>query len=507
MRKVIIFSTILFQLFLNTSYSQELSAEQVYSKINKAVVTIYTFDSKGNPLAQGSGVIINEKGWVITNYHVYEGASSFVIKNNEKIIDYSKILCLDPVRDILIIKILRKDFPQIKIGNSSAIKVGQRIYTVGSPLGLENTISDGIISGIRSNEELSKNFIQISAAISPGSSGGAVIDSKGQLIGITTMTFSKGQNLNFAIPINDVLTLYKNEEIKERELQSARLLSKAYSEYRKENFDLAIETFKKCIALNPNLADAYYFLGLIYMDYPDGEEIKISTAIDYFYKTIKINPKYTRAYYQLGFIYSKINQIALGISNHKKAIQTNSEYLDSHYELGFIYIELEDFSKALEHFEKIRQSDPNYNYSYYGNFYYGLGITYNGLNKYDLAIASLNKAITLQNPKDSIDLSNYYCELAESNYNKGNNSGAIGNYKLSIQYNSNNVKANFSLGHLYQELKEFDNAIIYYNKTIELEPDNPLPYFNLSLIYETKGDSKLQNYYRTKASSLDPRFK
>jgi len=506
MRKIIFLITLFILPFFNNLYSQELNAEQVYSKVNKAVVTIYTFDSKGNPLSQGSGVIINEKGWVITNYHVYEGASNLIIKNNEKTIDYSKIICLDPVRDILILKISRKDFPQIKIGNSNAIRVGQKIYTVGSPLGLENTISDGIVSGIRSNDELSKYFIQISAAISPGSSGGAVIDSKGQLIGITTMTFSKGQNLNFAIPINDVLILYKNEEIKEREFQSAKLLSKAYREYRKDNFDLAIETFKKCIAINSNLADAYYFLGVIYMDYPDGKEIKVGTAIDYFEKAIKINPNYTKAYYHLGFIYSKINRIDLAISYHKKASQTNSAFLDSYYELAFIYIELEDYSKALASFEKIRQLDPNYNYSYYGNFYYGLGITYNRLKKYDSAIVSLNKAIALQDLNDTLDLSNYYSELAEAKYNKGNNSEAINNYKSSIRYNSENAKANFSLGSLYQKLGELDNAIIYFNRTIELEPENPLPYFNLSLIYEIKGDSKLQKYYRSKASSLDSRF-
>ena len=87
----------------------------------------------------------------------------------------------------------------------------------------------------------------------------------------------------------------------------------------------------------------------------------------------------------------------------------------------------------------------------------------------------------------------------ESIYNNGNISEAKNNFKLSIQYNSENVKANFSLGHLYQKLRELENAIIYYKKNIELKPENPLPYFNLSLIYETKGDFKLQKYYSTKA--------
>jgi tetratricopeptide (TPR) repeat protein len=507
MAKILLLNSFLLLAFHNGLNGQELSAEQVYSKINDAVVTIYTFDQNSNPLSQGSGVIINEKGWVITNYHVYEGASKILIKHKNKIVDFSKVLCLNPERDILILKLVKNDFPQIKIANSNAVKVGQKIYAIGSPFGLENTISEGIVSGIRGSDELSKNFIQISASISSGSSGGAVIDSKGQLIGITTMTFSKGQNLNFAIPINEILTLSQREDIKEKEGYGASLFFKAMTEYKKENFNLAIQYLENCITYNPKLVEAYYYLGVIYMDYPDGNEIKITTAIKFFEKALKINPTFTRAYFQLGFIYSKINQTELGIVNYKKAIQSNPSFLDSYYELAFIYIDKENFPAALKSLLNIVSSNPDYNYSYYGNIYYGLGLVYNELKKPDSAILHLDKAVSLQKMSDTLELSDEYYQLGKSFSLNQNDADAIKYFKLSVSNNSSNSKAYFNLGYLYDKNGDLDNAIDSYKKTIALTPDNPVPYFNLSFIYGKKGDTKLQQYYRSKAGNLDSRFK
>jgi len=124
-------------------------------------------------------------------------------------IPYVDIIGVDVDKDLLILKIKGKKFPAVKIGNSKSLNVGQRVYAIGSPMGLENSISEGIISGLRSYDELRRSFIQITASISPGSSGGAVVNDKGELIGISTLTFKQGQNLNFAIPIEDILKVKK----------------------------------------------------------------------------------------------------------------------------------------------------------------------------------------------------------------------------------------------------------------------------------------------------------
>lgn len=209
-----LFLSVLFFFICFGSFAQ--SADLIYPKVNKSIVTIYTFDSENKPVAQGSGVILSQKGWIVTNYHVYNGAAKIIVKQKNRIISYSEIVAADENKDILILKILKNSLPIIPIGNSNNLKIGQKIYAIGTPLGMENSMSEGIISGLRSTTENSRNYIQISAAISPGSSGGAVVNEKGELIGITTSTFTKGQNLNFAIPINDVIDFY-NSQIKKIE--------------------------------------------------------------------------------------------------------------------------------------------------------------------------------------------------------------------------------------------------------------------------------------------------
>ena len=162
-----------FLLFYSTNiYCQTLSAEQIYKKVNDAVVVIHAYDYNNHLSKQGSGVVINEKGYVVTNYHVLAGNDRLEVLHNKEIVPYVDIIGIDVEKDILILKIEEKKFPAIKIGDSKSLIIGQRVYAIGSPLGFENTISEGIISGLRSYEESGKNFIQITASISPGSSGG-----------------------------------------------------------------------------------------------------------------------------------------------------------------------------------------------------------------------------------------------------------------------------------------------------------------------------------------------
>lgn len=291
MRKTLLLYCLPFYFPLNAVLAQELTAEQIYAKINDAVVTIYTFDANGKILSQGSGVVLNEKGWVVTNYHVYAGAEKIVVKHKEKIVKYSAIIGLDVEKDILILKIADLSFPPIKIGNSDLLRVGQKIYAIGSPMGFENTITEGIISGLRSYKERTKNFIQVSAAISPGSSGGAVVNAKGELIAITTLTVTRGQNLNFAIPVNEVLAVYKQAGVKPNEVSAAEYFYKGVTEYDRNNYDAAIDNSKKAIAINPEYAEAYHGLGYAYAD--KGE---LETAITFYKKAIAINPKFAIAY-------------------------------------------------------------------------------------------------------------------------------------------------------------------------------------------------------------------
>ena len=155
----------------------------------------------------------------------------------------------------------------IKIANSDLIKVGQKIYAIGSPLGFENTMTEGLVSGLRYNKEEDKNYIQISAAISHGSSGGAVVNSNGELIGISSATIAKGQNLNFAIPVNDFITAYRKLGIPQNEIDASDFLMRGINNSRNRNPDSAIINYEKAISIdpeNPKIWIAYINLAYAY---------------------------------------------------------------------------------------------------------------------------------------------------------------------------------------------------------------------------------------------------
>ena len=159
-RSIIFFVSFLF-IYSSNSYGQSLSAEQIYKKFSGAVVVVHAYNDNDELTSQGSGVVLNDKGYVVTNYHVLSGNSKLKILHGKEIVPYVDIIGIDVEKDILIPKIEAKKFPAIKIGDSKSLNIGQRVYAIGSPMGLENSISEGIISGLRSVNELKRNFIQI----------------------------------------------------------------------------------------------------------------------------------------------------------------------------------------------------------------------------------------------------------------------------------------------------------------------------------------------------------
>ena len=132
---------LLLYIYPSNIYSQTLSAEKIYEKVKDAVVVILAYDYSDELAAQGSGVVLNDKGYVVTNYHVLSGNKQLEIMHGEEIIPYVDIIGIDVEKDILILKIEEKKFPAIKMGDVKNLKVGQRVYAIGSPLGFENTLS------------------------------------------------------------------------------------------------------------------------------------------------------------------------------------------------------------------------------------------------------------------------------------------------------------------------------------------------------------------------------
>lgn len=203
--------------------AQEQSAINIYKRVLPSVVnvtsTTLVFDFFYGVVpqqGQGSGFILDRAGHILTNFHVIEGGNGGVANRGIEVTLSNKghykatVVNVDKVRDLALLQINAPNLQPVTLADSSKLQVGQRVYAIGNPFGLNGTMTQGIISSIRSirnaNGALIDNAIQTDAAINPGNSGGPLLNSSGQVIGINTMIASNGADqssgIGFAIPIN-----------------------------------------------------------------------------------------------------------------------------------------------------------------------------------------------------------------------------------------------------------------------------------------------------------------
>lgn len=182
------------------------TAQEIAKKAFGSTVLLVMEDAKGQPLSLGSGFFVRD-GQIASNLHVVEGAARGYAKlvGQKTKYDIEGATAVDPERDLVVLKISAAGSPVLSLGSSDAVQVGESVYAVGNPQGLEGTFSQGIVSSIR--DVGTDKLLQITAPISPGSSGGPVLNARGEVIGVSVATFRGGQNLNFAIPANYLKTL------------------------------------------------------------------------------------------------------------------------------------------------------------------------------------------------------------------------------------------------------------------------------------------------------------
>ena len=212
MRKKIILALMLFMISTNTSYSQISYApdEQinitVYEKISPAIVSIEAQVKDG--VSAGTGCIVTKDGLILTGTHVVDKSSQIeVTMNNGKTYSAKFVEQMGKNKDLALIKInVKEALPTVEFGNSQEVKVGQKVLTIGNPFGFSNTLTQGIISRI----DYVKNRFQTDAAINPGCSGGPLLNTTGEVIGINQSIYNPDHNISnigigFAIPSNEAI--------------------------------------------------------------------------------------------------------------------------------------------------------------------------------------------------------------------------------------------------------------------------------------------------------------
>ncbi len=195
----------------NESHGEALTIQEIYQKVNPSTVTVLTGNRDGSAMV-GTGVIFTEDGFILTNAHVIAGGSEcYVVLDTGE--DYRAcLLGLDEEKDLAVIKIAASGLPAAEFGDSDALTVGDPVYAIGNPLGVElrGTLTDGIVSAINRDvlvDGVNMTLIQTNAALNNGNSGGPLINVYGQVVGINTMKMGSSsttsvEGLGFAIPIS-----------------------------------------------------------------------------------------------------------------------------------------------------------------------------------------------------------------------------------------------------------------------------------------------------------------
>ena len=306
---------------------------QIAEKALAATVSLEMQDRDGVILGRGSGFFVRPN-LIATNYHVIEGAAGGTAKLVGQDTTYAieGFTATDKTNDLALLKVTIGGIKPLPLGDSDAVQIGETVYVAGNPLGFDGTFSDGIISGRRDRDM--KERLQMTAPISPGSSGGPVLNSKSEVIGVSVATHRRldAQNLNFAIPSNYLKTLLaRPRQVKPFSRENQSISAETYFFRGNVNYEsglywAAIGQFNAAIHLKSDFTDAYYNRGLAKIRLG-----KFTNAIADYDTVIRLKPNDASAYLNRGKAQCESRQHFGAIADYNTAIRLKPDYTKAYY--------------------------------------------------------------------------------------------------------------------------------------------------------------------------------
>jgi hypothetical protein len=361
---------------------QALTPTQVFDKVKSSIVIVLTLDGQNNVKSQGSGVLL-PSGKIATNYHVIEGGTFFRVGHSKQFFP-AMLFAGDSDRDIGILYAEGITGKPVKLRKAVSLKVGEPVYAIGAPQGLELSLSNGIVAQLRGGPP---PLIQTTAAISPGSSGGGLFDQEGRLVGLTTLYIEGGQSLNFAMPVEWIEEIQFNHKhimkkdsqaewikraavldlmqdwkgmidwcknwISKRSQDSDAWTTLGYAYQNLKEYKNAIAAFRESLRINPKNANVWINIGACY----DKLQQPIET-IESYHQALRINPEDDKIWLFLGYTYGKLNRLEDAIKAFTQALRINPEYVDAWVHIMIAYYAYGDKSSAFYSFERLRRLDP-----------------------------------------------------------------------------------------------------------------------------------------------------
>ena len=453
--KTLLFLFVSFVCFVGQFFAQDFLPELV-KRIKPSAVAIETFDAKDNTLARGSGFFVAADR-VITNRHVIEKAARVEIHLlNGKKFTAKGVLAIDGEGDLALLQV---DVPRGMAGPLPIVRAvpqeGESIVVIGNPFGLEGSVSNGIVSAVREISGYGK-IIQITAPISPGSSGSPVVNMGGQVIGVATLQAAEGQSLNFAVPAERILQLkvaeiqtfasLSTETQKNKRSAAERLYSQGLAQLSRDDYARALPFFEKAAETDPNYAEAWYQTGYCY-----GALDKHTESLKASRQAAKLRPDWGAVYINIGASSYALSQFKEAVDAYRQAIRFDDDNAETQYSLGSALGKLNRTDEEILAYRRAIALKPDH-----ANALEKLGLALFKLKRYAEAATSF-ESLKVYRPD-----SKTYNNLGESLFEAGKIEESIEPFNTALSYNQDFEKARYNLGRTYLKLGNRDMAQTQY---------------------------------------------
>jgi len=520
--------SVIFSLITVNLFAQTLTSEEIYKKVSGSVLYCTSYNSDDYIESWGSAVVINPEGIVYTCFHLFEDAERLILEKDGVKFNDVKVIGAEPERDILILKIDAGNYPEMNIGNSDSLFIGEEAYALGNPQCYKNTFSKGILRAFRNdNTDAENKQIQFTASISHGSSGGALFNSKAELIGITYQMDTGGHDIYFAIPVNYFKSVNLVDYYDSNQVNAITAYCKGYSCYKSGGYFKANKYFNEYLEVFPQNNNALLQSGENYLS-----RGQYDSAIARYSEVISNEPLNKYAYKSRGDAYSYNDDTLNAINDYCKAIELDSSYYSAWIGKAFFnqYIS-KRYDEALFDYDKSINLRPQYNllYKWRGALFlqmgdtdkayldllysinpdidpaetcYDRGLLFSQIDKNYEAIFDFTNAIKLD-PYNG----DYYFSRAVEYSKTGENVNAISDYNQAIKLQFLNAAAFNNLAYSHLSLKEFEDAERNFKRALHFDKYHFDSYLGLAMIaFEKKEKKDCLNYIK-KAAEIQPLIK
>jgi tetratricopeptide (TPR) repeat protein len=429
---------------------------ELVKRIKPSSVAIETFDSKGNSLSRGSGFFVAADR-VITNRHVIEKSSRVEVHlvDGKKFIAKG-VLAVDGEGDLALLQV---DLPPALAAalpiSKTVPQEGESILVVGNPFGLEGSVSNGIVSAVREISGYGK-IIQITAPISPGSSGSPVVNMYGQVVGVATLQAAEGQSLNFAVPAERILGLKVSElqtvstlaatTQKNKRATAESLYAQGVVHLSRDDYARALPFFEKAVETDGTYAEAWYQAGFCY-----GILGRHSDALKASKQAAKLRPEWAETYVNIGASSYALQQYKDAADAYKQAIRLDDSRADTQYALGLSLEKLGRGDEEALAYKRALALNPGH-----AGAIEKLGLAYMKQKRWNEAYAAFDQ---LKIYKPEAKTYNY---IGETLFELGKTEDASEAFNTAVNYNPDLEKARYNLGRAYVKHGKTDMAQVQY---------------------------------------------